>query len=112
MSQGTKQAFTKKGEQPTLATCFAGGAAAGAGFWGAWYPLETLKTRMQVSRPIFGVREERWMDCSTSCCVSLLETSGVEHTLVRAATFVYVLGRTRKSGQILFLFLGKVARLR
>ncbi|CAN0035697.1 unnamed protein product [Pylaiella littoralis] len=45
--EGTKQAFTKPGEQPSLPACFAGGAAAGAGFWGVWYPLETLKTRMQ-----------------------------------------------------------------
>ena len=57
VKQGTKQAFTKKGEQPSLPTCFAGGAAAGAGFWGAWYPLETLKTRMQVSFVVQGGRQ-------------------------------------------------------
>ncbi|CAM9474788.1 unnamed protein product, partial [Hapterophycus canaliculatus] len=45
--EGTKQYFTKPGELPTLPVCFAGGAAAGAGFWGVWYPLETIKTRMQ-----------------------------------------------------------------
>ncbi len=49
--QATKQALTPKGQQPSLPTCFLGGAAAGAGFWGVWYPLETIKTRMQVSRP-------------------------------------------------------------
>lgn len=49
--QATKQWFTDEGQQPTLTTCFLGGAAAGAGFWGVWYPLETIKTRMQVSRP-------------------------------------------------------------
>ena len=57
VKQGTKQAFTKKGEQPSLPTCFAGGAAAGAGFWGVWYPLETLKTRMQVSFVVQGARQ-------------------------------------------------------
>ncbi|CAM9633417.1 unnamed protein product, partial [Scytosiphon promiscuus] len=49
--EGTKQALTKPGEQPTLLTCFAGGAAAGAGFWGFWYPLESIKTKMQGDHP-------------------------------------------------------------
>ncbi|CAM9837183.1 unnamed protein product, partial [Phaeothamnion confervicola] len=34
-------------EQPTLPTCFVAGGAAGFGFWGVFYPLETIKTRMQ-----------------------------------------------------------------
>ncbi|CAM9692395.1 unnamed protein product [Laminaria digitata] len=45
--EGTKKALTKPGEQPSLPVCFTGGASAGAGFWGVWYPLETIKTRMQ-----------------------------------------------------------------
>lgn len=47
-TQGTKKALTKPGEEPSLPVCFAGGASAGAGFWGVWYPLETIKTRMQA----------------------------------------------------------------
>ncbi|CAM9299290.1 unnamed protein product [Ascophyllum nodosum] len=45
--EGTKKALTKEGELPTLPVCFLAGASAGAGFWGGFYPLETIKTRMQ-----------------------------------------------------------------
>lgn len=45
--KGTKKALTKPGEVPSLGKCFLAGASAGAGFWGVYYPLETIKTRMQ-----------------------------------------------------------------
>lgn len=45
--EGTKQALTKPGQEPSLPVCFVGGAAAGAGYWGLFYPLDTIKTRMQ-----------------------------------------------------------------
>jgi len=32
---------------PPLYICFIAGAVAGVSFWGPWYPLETIKTRMQ-----------------------------------------------------------------
>lgn len=42
------QALTKKGEQPSLPICFVAGASAGAAYWGPFYPLEAIKSRMQV----------------------------------------------------------------
>mmetsp|Transcript_2208 Transcript_2208/g.2945 ORF Transcript_2208/g.2945 Transcript_2208/m.2945 type:complete len:289 (+) Transcript_2208:96-962(+) len=49
--EATKAALTKKGEDPSLGTCFVAGGAAGFGFWGIWYPLETMKTRIQSDNP-------------------------------------------------------------
>lgn len=46
--KGSKVALTKKGEKPSLPVCFVAGASAGAGFWGVFYPLETIKSRIQV----------------------------------------------------------------
>lgn len=57
-SQGTKQTLTKPGQEPSLPTCFVAGAAAGAGYWGLFYPLDTIKTRMQVGRG--GVFVDAW----------------------------------------------------
>jgi len=44
----TKRALTKKGEKPTLLTFFFAGGSAGFAFWGVWYPLDIIKTRMQI----------------------------------------------------------------
>lgn len=46
--KGVKVALTKKGEQPSLPVCFLAGSSAGVGFWGLFYPLEIIKSRMQV----------------------------------------------------------------
>eukprot|EP00953_Heterococcus_sp_UTEX-ZZ885_P019691 10991-Heterococcus_DN1.PRE.3 len=49
--EATKAALTPVGAEPTLGTCFVAGGAAGFGFWGLWYPLETIKTRIQSDHP-------------------------------------------------------------
>ena len=43
-----KRALTPAGERPSRGTLMLGGAAAGFGFWGVFYPLELIKTRMQT----------------------------------------------------------------
>jgi len=43
-----RQSLTPKGKKPTLFVCFLAGGAAGFGFWGLWYPLDIVKTRMQT----------------------------------------------------------------
>ncbi|CAM9388823.1 unnamed protein product, partial [Discosporangium mesarthrocarpum] len=45
--ENVKRSLTKAGEQSSLPACFVAGGSAGAGFWGVWYPFETIKTRMQ-----------------------------------------------------------------
>lgn len=44
----TKSYFTPPGEVPSLAVCFLGGAVAGFLFWGVYYPLDVVKTKMQT----------------------------------------------------------------
>jgi len=43
-----KRYLTPKGEKPTLLTTFLAGGGAGFSFWGLWYPLDIIKTRMQT----------------------------------------------------------------
>jgi solute carrier family 25 carnitine/acylcarnitine transporter 20/29 len=43
-----KRSLTPAGEKPTLLTTFLAGGGAGFSFWGVWYPLDIIKTRMQT----------------------------------------------------------------
>jgi len=51
---------------PPLYICFLAGAFAGLSFWGFWYPLETVKTRMQNDNSNPQLRKYR----NTFDCVS------------------------------------------
>jgi len=46
--EAVKKALTPKGQRPSLTTTFLAGGAAGFAFWGMWYPLDIIKTRMQT----------------------------------------------------------------
>jgi len=61
-----KQTLTPKGVKPSLLTAFLAGGAAGFGFWGFWYPLDIIKTRMQTDATMPADRKyKNTLDCIT-----------------------------------------------
>jgi len=68
-----KQKLTKKDEKTTLLTAFLAGGAAGFGFWGLWYPLDIIKTRMQTDETI---PEKRKYKNTLDCIQKTLKNEG------------------------------------
>uniref|UniRef100_A0A6B2LCD6 Mitochondrial carrier protein n=1 Tax=Arcella intermedia TaxID=1963864 RepID=A0A6B2LCD6_9EUKA len=68
-----KQFLTKKGEKPTLSTIFLAGGAAGFGFWGIWYPLDIIKTRLQTDATL---PQDRKYSSTLDCVVKMMKTEG------------------------------------
>jgi len=61
-----KRSLTPKGEKPTLLTTFLAGGGAGFAFWGCWYPLDIIKTRMQIDATMPQDRKyKNILDCVT-----------------------------------------------
>ena len=60
--EATKQFLTpttpdlKYQAKPSLFACFIAGGVGGFSFWGTFYPLETIKTRLQVCVDIYVYR--------------------------------------------------------
>jgi len=62
--EAVKHKLTPKGEKPTLTASFLAGGAAGFGFWGLWYPLDIIKTRMQTDATMPADRKyKNTLDC-------------------------------------------------
>ena len=59
-----RRTLTPEGEKPSLLASFAGGSLAGLGFWATVYPLEMVKTRMQMEPSDVAKRQYRGVvDC-------------------------------------------------
>ena len=64
--EGTRRAFTKKDETPTMAVNFFAGGMAGIAYWATIYPAELVKTRMQSDASLVSERKyKNIIDCIT-----------------------------------------------